>query len=143
MKFSCVKCLYKYIFMGNPQIQFNMNILQDILHAKKCKLSPIISPRNMHIHNSLSYVAINMLYINIHHTGHYELEVIFMCARLPLIAMCNKQHRSVCIKLFLQQNKKAYVTRFEKSSLPRTQQQDTLFTIKRQLYMLTNNSARY
>ena len=35
------------------------------------------------------------------------------------------------------------VTRSEKSWLPRTQQQDTLFTIKRQLYTLTNNSARY
>ena len=36
---------------------------------------------------------------------------------------------------------KLYVTRSEKSRLPRTQQQDTLFTIKQ--YTLTNNSARY
>ena len=36
-----------------------------------------------------------------------------------------------------------YVTESEKSQLPRTQQPDTLFTIKWFLYTLTNNSARY
>ena len=36
-----------------------------------------------------------------------------------------------------------YVTRSEKSRLPRTQQQDTLFTIKQWLYTLANNSAWY
>ena len=35
------------------------------------------------------------------------------------------------------------MTGFEKRRLPHTQQQDTLFTIKRQLYTLINNSARY
>ena len=35
------------------------------------------------------------------------------------------------------------VTRFEKSHLPHTQEQDTLFTIKQQLCTLTYNSARY
>ena len=36
-----------------------------------------------------------------------------------------------------------FVTGFEKAWLPRTQQQDTLFTIARQLYTLTNKSGRY
>ena len=85
MKYSCVKCSYKYIFMGTPQIYFNKNISQAILHAKKCKLSPIITPCNMHIHNSLSYVVIHILYINIQHTEHYVLEGIFMCACLQCI----------------------------------------------------------
>ena len=40
------------------------------------------------------------------------------------------------------QLKRLYVTRFEKNHLPRTQHQDILFTIKRQLYTLTNNSGR-
>ena len=35
------------------------------------------------------------------------------------------------------------VTRSEKSWLPRTQQQDTLFTIKQWLCTLANNSAWY
>ena len=36
-----------------------------------------------------------------------------------------------------------YVTGFEGTRLPRTQQEDTLFSITRQLYTLANISARY
>ena len=40
-------------------------------------------------------------------------------------------------------SKTIIVIRSEKSRLPRTQQQDTLFTIKQWLYTLANNSAWY
>ena len=49
----------------------------------KSKLSPIKNPRDMHIHNSLSIVAIHMPCVNIHHRGHYQLEMVFTCERLP------------------------------------------------------------
>ena len=57
-----------------------------------------------------------------------------------------QQHSSSCVIKFLGHVIRincSHVTRFEKSQLPRKQQQDTLFTIKWWLYTLTNNSGRY
>ena len=51
----------------------------------------------MHIHNSLSNVAIHISYINLHCAGRYQLEMVFMRARLPPIAMGNTLHKSDCI----------------------------------------------
>ena len=52
----------------------------------KFKVSPIKNPCDRHVHNSLSNVVIHMPCINIHHAGRYQLEMVFLCARLPLIA---------------------------------------------------------
>ena len=49
----------------------------------KSKLSPIKNPCDMHSHNSLSNVAIHIPCVNIHRAGHYQLEMVFMCACLP------------------------------------------------------------
>ena len=58
----------------------------------KSKLSPIKNPRDMHVHSSLSNVAIHIPCINIHCAGRYQLEMVFVHARLPLIAMGNTLH---------------------------------------------------
>ena len=44
----------------------------------KSKFSPIKNPRGRHIHNSLSNVVIHMPCVNIHHAGHYQLEMVFL-----------------------------------------------------------------
>ena len=64
----------------------------------KSKLSLIKNSHDMHIHNSLSNVAIHMPCINIHDAGRYQLEIVFTCAHLPLIAVgiANALHRSDC-----------------------------------------------
>ena len=54
----------------------------------------------------------------------------------------NLSHNIHCVHYFALRSFR-YVTRFEKSHLPRTQHQDTLFTIKRLPHTLTNNSGRY
>ena len=53
-------------------------------YAKKAKskLSPIKNPCDRHVHNSLSNVVIHMPYVNIHHAGHYQLEMVFLRACL-------------------------------------------------------------
>ena len=56
----------------------------------------------MHIHNSLSNVAIHTHYINIHHTGHYQSEMGFVH---PL-THCTDLTAFSC---FLQQNQEAYL----------------------------------
>ena len=46
----------------------------------KSKHSPI--KINLRVHNSLSNVVIHMPRINIHRAGHYQLEMVFLRARL-------------------------------------------------------------
>ena len=66
------------------------------------KLSPIKNPRIRYIHNSLSNVVIHRPCINIHHAGHYQLEMVFLQldAHLPPIVMGNTLHGFNCIQLF-------------------------------------------
>ena len=66
----------------------------------KSKLSLIKNPCDIHVHNSLSNVAIHMPWINIHHAGRYQLEMVFTCERLRPITMDNTIHRSDCISCF-------------------------------------------
>ena len=59
------------------------------MQKAKSKLSPrVINPHEMHLHNSLSNVAIardiHMPCINIHPTGRYQLEIVFVHAYLRL-----------------------------------------------------------
>ena len=61
------------------------------------KLSPIKNPHNLHVHNSLSNVAIHMPCVTIHHAGHYQLEVVFVHAHLSLIVMGDTLYKSDCI----------------------------------------------
>ena len=63
----------------------------------KSKLSPIKNPRDRHVHNSLSNVIIHMPCINIHRPGHYQLEMVFLRACIPLIAMSDTLHGFDCI----------------------------------------------
>ena len=53
----------------------------------KSKLSPINNLRDRHVYNSLSNVVIHMPYVNNHRAGHYQLEIVFLRARLPPIAL--------------------------------------------------------
>ena len=53
-------------------------------HKVKSKLSSIKNPRDRHIHKNLSNVVIYMPCVNIHRAGHYQLEMVFLRARLPL-----------------------------------------------------------
>ena len=63
----------------------------------KLKLSLIKNPSNLHVHNSLSSVAMRMPYVNIHRVGSYQLEMGFVSAHLPLIEMGNTLHSFDCI----------------------------------------------
>ena len=63
----------------------------------KSKLSAIKNLHDMHVHNSLLNIAIHMPCVNIHSTGCYQLEMVFVCACLPLIAMGNTLYGSDCI----------------------------------------------
>ena len=60
----------------------------------KYKLNAIKNPCDMHEHNDLSNVAILIPCVNIHRSGHYQLEIIFAHAHLPPIAMDNTLHVS-------------------------------------------------
>ena len=66
-------------------------------HTANSKLNSIKNPRDMHVHKSLSNVAIHMLCINMYCAGRYQLEMVFTHAHLPLIAMGNTLYRSDCI----------------------------------------------
>ena len=61
------------------------------------KLSPIKNPCDIHVHNSFLNVAIHMPCINIHHAGHYQLEMVIAHTRLPAIAVGNALHGSDCV----------------------------------------------
>ena len=80
--------------------------LQSTTGHLKCKprsssyINPIKNPCAYHIHNSLSNVVIHMPCINIHCTGHYQLEMVFACVHFPLIAMGNTLHGSDYISCF-------------------------------------------
>ena len=60
----------------------------------KSKLSSIWNPHDMHIHNSLSKVAIYMPCINIHAAWRDHLEMVFAHERLTPITMGNTLHGS-------------------------------------------------
>ena len=61
------------------------------------KLSYIKNLHDMHVHNSLSNVAIHIYSVEIHRVGRYQLEIVFARECLPPIAMGNRLHRSNCI----------------------------------------------
>ena len=69
-----------------------------------------------------------------------NVELNYLADRLKkmiIITECEKYN-----KYILAVTSSVYVTGSENNQLPHTQQQDTLFTIKRWLYTLINNSAR-
>ena len=73
----------------------------------------------MHVHNSLSNVAIHIPCINIHCVGHYQLEMVFACAHFPPVVMGSTLHESDYISCFYSKLKRYKIYKkfkFEKGS---------------------------
>ena len=65
-----------------------------------CSMTGHLTPKLMwyaRIQHSLLNVAIYIPCINMHHTGHYQLEMIFKHAHISPIAMSNALHGSDCL----------------------------------------------
>ena len=54
------------------------------MQIAKSKAQTNENPCGMHIHNSLSNVAIHMPCVNMHLTGHYQLEMVFVLPTIPM-----------------------------------------------------------
>ena len=87
-------------------------ILQAYVQKVKSKLSLIKNPHNMHVHNSLSKVAIHMPCNNIQYAVVYIINWKWFSHvhdYLQLQWVTCTPHRSHCIYLSLQQNNEVYV----------------------------------
>ena len=62
---------------GPVHYPYQFHHRQSYAQKAKSKHSPIKNLRDRHVHNSLSNVV-----INIHCAGHYQLEMVFLRARL-------------------------------------------------------------
>ena len=59
-----------------------------VVQTAKSKFNPIKNPHDMQIHKSLKH-SHSHIYINMHHAGHYQLEMAFEHVHLPPSAMGN------------------------------------------------------